>query len=80
MELVPTIAVCGVVQSKEQLTKPQANAIAFASPLAQRLIPLQWKSSRPPSFKQWVEEMLSMIPPEKLRIVKDRMDRVEKKS
>lgn len=63
----PLIAVFGTAPSEEQFTTLQLNAIAFLTLMARRLILMQWKSVKPPSFKHWVKEVLSMIPLEKLK-------------
>lgn len=63
----PVIAIFGTAPSEEHFTTLQMNAIAFLTLMARRLILMQWKSVRPPSFKHWVKEVLSMIPLEKLR-------------
>ena len=39
----------------------------LSSLLARRLIPLNWKSETAPSFSQWLKEVLSFLPLEKLR-------------
>ncbi len=44
----------------------QANALAFASLIAHRLILFNWKSSKAPSFLQWLKEVLSFWPLEKI--------------
>ena len=62
IDLCPVIAVFGVSPPEERLTGLQANAVAFTTLLARRLILRQWKSDKSPSFKQWVKEVLSMIP------------------
>ena len=44
-----------------------ANAKAFAPLLACRLILFNWKSNSAPSFLQWLRDVLSCLPLEKLR-------------
>ena len=63
----PIIAIFGVSSPDEQICGHTANAVAFMTLLARRLILRQWKSEKPPSIKQWIKEVLSMIPLEKLR-------------
>lgn len=50
-----------------KLTNLQANALAFGSLLARRLVLFSWKSNKAPSFLQWLKEVLSFLPLEKLR-------------
>uniref|UniRef100_A0A3P8TIR9 Uncharacterized protein n=1 Tax=Amphiprion percula TaxID=161767 RepID=A0A3P8TIR9_AMPPE len=63
----PFISIFGVPPPEITVPAPQAKAIAFASLMACRLILLQWKSDKPPSFDSWIREMLSMLQLEKLR-------------
>ena len=60
-------AIFGIIPPDCTVTSPQANALAFASLLARRLILLNWKSVKAPSFAQWLKEVLSFLPLEKLR-------------
>uniref|UniRef100_A0A3P8RWR8 Reverse transcriptase domain-containing protein n=1 Tax=Amphiprion percula TaxID=161767 RepID=A0A3P8RWR8_AMPPE len=63
----PFISIFGVPPPEITVPASQAKAIAFASLMARRLILLQWKSDKPPSFDSWIREMLSMLQLEKLR-------------
>ena len=68
MDPCPVIGVFGVSPMGQRLAGGlQANAVAFMTLLARRMILRQWKSEKPPPFKLWVKEVLSMIPLEKLR-------------
>ena len=68
-EITPSFhtAIFGIIPPDCSVTPPQSNAVAFASLMARRLILLNWKSKKPPSFSQWLKEVLSFIPLEKLR-------------
>ena len=68
----PLIAIFATTHSGENFTTLQSNAITFLTLMARRLIFMQWKSARPPSFKHWVKEVLSMIPLEKLKYNRSR--------
>ena len=63
----PITAIFGVSTDDAPVTSPQANFIAFSSLIAQRLILRDWKSEKPPTFTEWVKDVLSFIPLEKLR-------------
>ena len=68
-EIVPSFhtAIFGIIPPDCSATSPQSNAVAFASLLARRLILLNWKSKTAPSFPQWLKDVLSFLPLEKLR-------------
>ena len=57
----------GVLLLDQKATMHQANAIAFASLLARRLVLFHWKSAKPHSFMQWVKEVMPSLPLEKVR-------------
>ncbi len=63
----PFTAIFGAVKPEEGLSGRLMNAVVFASLLARRLILRNWKASRPPSFNQWVREVLSMLKLEKIK-------------
>ena len=49
------------------LTKGQLNIMAYSALLARRLIQLNWKSDRPPSFGRWIGEVMHFLKIEKIR-------------
>jgi len=59
--LSPILALFGVVPADILVTPHQADAVAFITLLARRLIVFSWKKSTPPSFKRWVEEVGSHL-------------------
>ena len=61
------LAIFGIIPPDCSATPPQSNAVAFASLLARRLILLHWKSKTAPSFSQWLKDVLSFLPLERLR-------------
>ena len=63
----PTIAIFGVAPPEVSLSLVQADAVAFSSLLARRLILLQWKSNNPPTHSQWIESVMTYLKLEKLR-------------
>lgn len=63
----PYIAIFGVPPEEYKLNKYQSNAIAFSSLLARRLILFRWRATHPPSFVQWVHEVMMALQIEKLR-------------
>ena len=60
-------AIFGVPPPGCKVSNLQANALAFASLLARRLILFSWKSNSAPSFLRWLRDVLSFLPLEKLR-------------
>ena len=50
------MAIFGVPPRGCKVSKLQANALAFASLLARRLILFNWKSNSPPAFLQWLRD------------------------
>ncbi len=58
-------AIFGVPPPSCKVSNLRANALA--SLLARRLILFNWKSNTSPSFLQWLREVLSFLPLEKLR-------------
>ena len=60
-------AIFGVLPSKYKPSKHQSNALAFASLLVRPLILTNWKSTISPSFLLWIEEMMKLLPLEKIR-------------
>ena len=73
-EITPSFhsAIFGILPPDCAATSPQTNALAFASLLARRLILLNWKSAKSPSFQQWLKDVMSFLPLEKLRYKVDR--------
>lgn len=63
----PITAIFGVIPNQYGLNSYQTNAVAFSSLLARRLILQKWKDARPPSFIQWVSEVMACLQIEKLR-------------
>lgn len=63
----PITAIFGVIPNQYGLNSYQSNAVAFLSLLARRLILQKWKDARPPSFIQWVKEVMMCLQLEKLR-------------
>lgn len=63
----PITALFGVLPNQPDLTSYQTNAVAFSSLLARRLILLKWKDVQPPSFIQWVREVMMCLQIEKLK-------------
>ncbi|KAK1900543.1 LINE-1 retrotransposable element ORF1 protein [Dissostichus eleginoides] len=50
-----------------RITTDQAEAVAFSTLLARRLILFSWKKAAPPSHKRWVEEVMSHLKLEQLK-------------
>lgn len=60
-------AIFGVSPPGCKVSNLQTNVLAFASLLARILILFNWKSNSAPSFLQWLRDILSFLPLEKLR-------------
>ena len=60
-------AIFGIPPPGCKVSNLQTNALAFASLLAHRLILFNRKSNSAPSFLQWLRDVLSFLPLEKLR-------------
>lgn len=67
IEPLPMIAIFGVVPRDICPTRHGKNMIAFAMLLARRLILLKWKDRSPPTFKQWIRDLLHHLTLEKIR-------------
>lgn len=52
------ISIFGITPQSLCFNKSKINVIAFATLLARRLILLKWKEKLPPTFKQWLMELL----------------------
>lgn len=63
----PFTTVFGVLPNRQGLTSAQKSAVAFLSLMARRLILRKWKDVQPPSFIQWVREMMLSLQMEYLR-------------
>ncbi|KAF3833100.1 hypothetical protein F7725_026765, partial [Dissostichus mawsoni] len=55
------------IQRETGITTAQAEAMAFSTLLARRLILLSWKKAATPSHKRWVEEVMSHLKLEQLK-------------
>lgn len=60
-------AIFVVLPLDQNVITHQANVTEFALQLAHRLVLFHRKSAKPPSFMLWVEEVMSSLPPEKVR-------------
>ncbi len=60
------MAVFGVVPDTIKLTTLQADSVAFATLLARRLILMNWKSAVPPTYRQWVLDLLHALKMKKI--------------
>ena len=63
----PLTALFGVVPQETPIPRHQAEAIAFSTLLARRLILLSWKKVMPPSHRRWVEDVMSHLKLEQLK-------------
>ena len=63
----PMTALFGVVPQETRIPTHQAEAIAFSTLLARRLILFSWKKVKAPSHKRWVEEVMSHLKLERLK-------------
>lgn len=63
----PLTLLFGVVTQETRITTDQAEAVAFSTLLARRLILFSWKKAAPPSHKRWVEEVMSHLKLEQLK-------------
>lgn len=63
----PLISLFGVVSADFSLKRCNMNTIAFGSLLARRLILFKWKHFLPPTYGQWIREVMSHIHLEKIR-------------
>lgn len=57
----PLTALFGVVWQKTPLTAHQAEAVALSTLLARHLTLLGGKKAMQPSYKRWVEEVMSQL-------------------
>ena len=57
----------GVPSEDFHLPKAQLNCIAYSSLIARRLILLNWKNDRPPSFGRWICDVMYCLKVEKIR-------------
>lgn len=63
----PITGIFGVLSSEENLSYSHKRAIAFATLVARRCILRNWKAKKPPSFSQWLQDMVYFIKMEKIR-------------
>ena len=61
-------ALFGVWSFPPTLSPAKKDLIAFTTLLARRLILLKWKSSVPPTYTNWVKEVLYFLKLEKIRL------------
>lgn len=67
IEPLAIIAVFGVVPRELCPTQHSRSMVAFAMLLARRLLLLRWKDRRPPTFNQWIRDLLHNLTLEKTR-------------
>lgn len=67
IELCPFLGLFGIPSEDLILTKGQLNIMVYSALLARRLILLNWKSDRPPSFGRWICEVMHFLKIEKIR-------------
>lgn len=67
IEPLAIIAVFGVVPRELCPTQHSRSMVAFAMLLARRLLLLRWKDRRPPTFNQWIRDLLHYLTLEKTR-------------
>lgn len=63
----PFIGLFGVPSEALSLQNPLLNCIAYSSLLARRLILLNWKNDKPPSFGRWICDVIFFLKVEKIR-------------
>ena len=63
----PVTALFGALPEGSQVPAGRAEAIAFSSLLARRLILFNWKKKTPPSHKHWVEDVMAHLKLEKMK-------------
>lgn len=63
----PLLSLFGVAPADVLFTVHQSNMIAFCCLLARRLILFKWKDARPPTYSQWLNEVMCHIHLEKIR-------------
>ena len=61
------ISLFGVAPTDAFFTGHQLNMIAFCCLLARQLILFKWKDARPPTYSQWIKEVMGHIHLEKIR-------------
>ncbi len=61
------ISIFGITPQSLCLNQSNKNLIAFTTLLARRLILLKWKEKSPPTFKQWLKDLLYYMALEKIR-------------
>lgn len=67
VEPSPFIALFGVAHENTSFTKSKIKILAFCSLLARRLILIKWKDPLPPTFSQWIREVMYHLKLEKMR-------------
>ena len=63
----PLVGLFGVALVHLGLTRAQSNSVAFLILLARGLILVKWKDCKPPTFTQWVKEVLYFLKLENTR-------------
>lgn len=63
----PFIGLFGVPSEILPIQRSELNCIAYSSLLARRLILLNWKSDKPPSFGRWICDVMFFLKVEKIR-------------
>ena len=71
------LALFGVVTQNFVLNNNKLRLLSFATLIARRQILIRWKECNPPTFAQWVRDMLYFIKLEKIRYsVKESADKL----
>ena len=63
----PLISLFGVAPADAAFSGSQLSMMAFCSLLARRLILFKWKDALPPTYGQWIREVMSHVHLEKIR-------------
>lgn len=63
----PLISLFGVAPVSSLFSRNQLDMMAFCSLLARRLILFKWKDALPPTYGQWIREVMSHVHLEKIR-------------
>ena len=66
LDVCPLVAIFGLPAQPSTFTRGQIEILAFTSLLAKRRILLLWRSSKPPSAKSWLQDVMHFLKLEKI--------------